>query len=165
MGIYDEAFVHLKAGNSASIEMGLSMIRAEVDARPSDMKALFEYAGAFDFLGREEEALPHYEKVLAAGISELPEDDRPRLFVQLGSTLRNLKRFDRSREVLLEGLDQFPASQALKAFLALTEYSDGEHAKALQRLFDIVLENRVDDSISEYARPLHWYAERIESYP
>jgi tetratricopeptide (TPR) repeat protein len=163
--VYETAFQLLKAGDPVSVDQGVALFRAEVEARPADMKALFEYAGAFDFLGKEAEALPHYEKVLQAGYEELPEDDQPRLFVQLGSTLRNLKQFVRSREVLLQGLQKFPDFQAIKAFLALTEYSSGDHAKAMQLLFEVTLENRPDPSISDYRRALGRYSEKISTFP
>ena len=125
------------------------------------MKALFEYAGGFDFLGREAEALPHYQKVYQAGYEKLPLDDQPRLFVQLGSTLRNLKYLPESRDVLRHGLRHFPQCQALKAFLALTEYSSGNHSTSLQLLFEVMLEKPADSSVAEYSRALRWYSENI----
>jgi tetratricopeptide (TPR) repeat protein len=106
--IYVEAFKLLKLGEKESVDRGFDLLRKEVEARPSDMKALFEYAGAFDFMGQEAQALPHYEKVLEVGYDSLPQEDQPRLFVQLGSTLRNLKRFSESRDALLKGLEHFP---------------------------------------------------------
>lgn len=88
----------------ASADRALAILQAETVSRPADANAWFELADALDFLGREAEALPHYEKALALGTENLPPDDRPRLFIQLGSTLRNLKRYEEAKEVLEEGV-------------------------------------------------------------
>jgi tetratricopeptide (TPR) repeat protein len=162
--ICESAYQLLKQGDPLSIEQGLSMLRREVKSRPSDARALFEYAGAFDFLGRESEAAPLYQRVLADGCERLPIEDQPRLFAQLGSTLRNLKRFDESREVLQQGIERFPEFQALRAFLSLTEFSAGQPEKSVQLLFGLVLQSP-DSSIRNYSRALGWYVEKISSYP
>lgn len=104
------AYRLIRTGDPASIAVGLNLLRYDVDARPHDVQALFDYAGAFDLLGREAEALSLYERVLA-GVDQLPLDDRPRLYVQLGSTLRNLGDMDRSRQVLIAGQQRFPDHQ------------------------------------------------------
>ncbi len=159
--VYATAFQLLKTNDPESIAKGFAMLRSEVESRPSDMKALFEYAGAFDFMGKEADALPHYEKILQRGYEKLPLDDQPRLFVQLGSTLRNLNQFSRSREILEQGLKYFPQYSALMAFLALTEYSLGNHAQSTQLLFEVLLENPTDSSITDYSRALRWYSKNI----
>ena len=156
--LYTRAFELLRSGEPASIEDALSMLRKEVDAHPEDMKALFEFAGAYDFLGREKDALPHYLKIFESGHASLPADDQPRLYVQLGSTLRNLNSLPESQSILQEGLKYFPKYKALRAFLALTEYSMGNHAQAIQALMQVTLEGTADPSLLDYSRALGWYA-------
>lgn len=164
--VYERAFQLIKQESDASsVEKGLSLLRAEAESRPNDAKAWFELAGAFDFLGREAEALPHYEKAMALGIDLLPVEDRPRLFVQLGSTLRNLKKYDQSKKVLQEGIDKFPGIAVLKTFLGLTEYSDGNYRKAAKLFLQGSLHGAEDRSLQDYGRALKNYSDQIDIFP
>lgn len=160
--VYETADQLLKTGDDASIVRALALLRAEVEARPDDSKARFEYAGAFDYLGREAEALPHYQAVLAAGPGRLPADDRPRLYLQLGSTLRNLRRFEESREVLTRGLAEHPDFLALRAFLALTEYSAGDPERSITLLLEALMEKPAQPSIERYSRALRYYTRQLK---
>lgn len=159
--LFARAFELLRSGEPASIKDALAMLRKEVDEHPEDMKALFEYAGAHDFLGREKDALPHYLKIFERGHGCLPVDDQPRLYVQLGSTLRNLSSLPESQSILQEGIKYFPKYKALRAFLALTEYSMGHHAQAIQLLSDVILEGTTDPSLMDYSRALGWYVGQL----
>lgn len=161
---YLSAFELLQKGDPESIARGLAWLREYSAARPTDLQARFEYAGAFDFLGREAEALPLYEDILSCGFKNLPPEDQPKIFVQLGSTLRNLHRFEESRAVLQDGLYHFPTSGALKAFLALTNYSAGRPDTALAAVFDLLLSTSPDPSIRAYARPLRRYSQNLTPY-
>lgn len=160
--VYEHAFQLLRLGDTTSIEKGLALLLAEVEAHPLDAKARFEYAGAFDFIGLEVEALKHYERVLEYGYERLPLEDQPRLFVQLGSTLRNLKQFSKARSTLSQGLKKFPSYTALKAFLALTEYSCGNHAESVKLLFETLLVNPTDTSLQRYGNALRRYSDRVD---
>ena len=161
--LYARAFELLRSGEPSSIKDALAMLRKEVEAHPEDMKALFEYAGAYDFLGREKDALPHYLKIFEQGHGCLPVDDQPRLYVQLGSTLRNLNSLPESQSILQEGMKYFPKYKALRAFLALTEYSMGNHTQAIQFLMEIALDGATDSSLIDYSRALGWYAGQLGS--
>ena len=155
--IYKEAGELLRRGDEPSVDRALALLKDLCAKRSDDAKAWFEYAGAFDFLGREAEALPHYERALALGLEALPIEDRPRLFIQYGSTLRNLKKYHRSREILREGIAKFPDVAALKAFLGLVEYSDGNHAEAARLFLSAGLPSAGDRSMSDYSRALRYY--------
>ena len=159
--LYARAFELLRSGEPASIDQALTMLRKEADANPDDFKALFEYAGAFDFLGREKDALPHYLKIFEQGHQRLPVDDQPRLYVQLGSTLRNLSSLPESKSILSEGIKYFPKYKALRVFLALTEHSLGNHAQAMQLMIEVTLEGTSDSSLVDYTRALGWYASKL----
>ena len=155
---YDEAFALLKdEKNPASVEEGLSLLKNIVAENPNDAKAWFEYAGGFDFLGREAEAKPLYEKALAFGIESLPAADRPRIFLQLGSTLRNLNEFAESKRVLQMGIHAYPDFAALKAFLGLTEHSLGNAKIAAKLFLEASLAKAGDDSMRDYERALRHY--------
>jgi tetratricopeptide (TPR) repeat protein len=159
---YAHAFALLKSGTDGDVRAGLAVFEALVRERPGDAKARFEYAGALDYLEREAEAVREYDAVYREGMTALAPDDRMRLHVQLGSTLRNLGQYDRSAEILSEGLRRFPGASALRAFLALTRYSSGDRRGALREALGVLLDPAADDSVAEYRRALAAYAEELE---
>ena len=163
--VYARADELLRLADPESETKALALLHEQVTVRPRDAKAWFELAGAYDFLGREADALPHYNHVVSLGIDELPEEDRPRLYVQLGSTLRNLKHFDNSRKILLKGVIQFPEVAAIRAFLALTEYSSGNFQGSSKLLFEALMSQSEDKSISDYRRALAHYIASIDTFP
>jgi GNAT superfamily N-acetyltransferase len=99
------------------------------------------------------------------GYESLPAEDQARLFVQMGSTLRNLKEFQEAKKVLREGIERFPATQALKAFLGLTQYSDGHYRKAAKLFLQASVPAEGDTSMRDYARALKSYFDVIDTYP
>lgn len=162
---YKEADRLLRLGDPDSVESAFSHLQRQTSESPNDPKSWFELAGAYDFLGREAEALPHYQKVLDLGINGLPVDDRPRIFVQMGSTLRNLKKYDQARKLFLDGIAMFPENAALKIFLGLVEYSDGAYRKAAKLFLQGNLMTPGDHSASDYQRALRSYSDQIDTFP
>jgi tetratricopeptide (TPR) repeat protein len=122
---------------------------------PSDRHALFAYAGALDFAGREAEAVPVYEQAFAAG---LDGDELRQGLVQYGSTLRNLERFGEAVQVLQQADDQFPGQASVKVFLALALTSAGRCHDAVQILVTLALDNVDRDELQHYQRALRYYA-------
>ena len=98
---------------------------------PRDRHALFAYASALDFAGREADAAPAYERAFAA---DLEGDDLRQGLVQYESTLRNLRRFDDAVTALRQADDQFPGQASVKAFLALALTSADRCHEAVQIL-------------------------------
>lgn len=111
----------------------LAAIEALVAERPSsDPNALFEAAGARDFVGREAEAEPLYREALAGG---LPEPWRGQAVIQLASTLRNLGHPAQAMALLNDMLRAHPAHElrdAARAFLALALLDLGRSADAVR---------------------------------
>lgn len=118
--------------------------------------------GAFDSGGREALAMAHYERVFALGLDALPSHRRPEIFVQAGSTLRNLGRFDDARAKFAEGIAQYPEYRALRIFAAMNETSAGDAAAAARHLYAFVLMPE-DGSIARFRRSLNWYIDEILS--
>src|ERR1700734_4095813 len=83
---------------------------------PGDAHALFEYAGALDFAGREAEAAPVYEQAFSAPPAG---DGLRRPLIQYGRTLRNLGRFDEAVQVMRRADEPFPGPDSIAAFVAL----------------------------------------------
>lgn len=147
----------LRSNDPHQIDLALEMYERFVRENPDDPIACFELGGAYDFLGREEVAIAHYERVLAMGVERLPNEEQPKLYLQMGSTLRNLGRLEESRDLFLRGLRIYPDFNALRAFLALTEYSMGHFQEAAKLWLDCLVEGSTDPSIQRYARSLRGY--------
>jgi tetratricopeptide (TPR) repeat protein len=133
-------------------------MRALVDERPSDdPAALFEWASALDFMGREDEAVPAYQAALAAG---LDGDRMPQAIVQLASSLRNVGRADEG-VALLRGLgDDTVAGAAVSAFLALCLRDAGRPDEALA-----VALRALAPTLPMYARAITAYAGELDDGP
>lgn len=111
-----------------------------------------ERAFAYDREGLEAEAIPHYERAIAAG---LDEEQLAKAMLGLGSSLRNVDRFDESVTVLEDAVDRFPDHHALPVFLAFSLWSAGRGNEALA-----LLARRLGDG-SGYERAIGEYAEDI----
>lgn len=150
------------------VEQGLQLERVEnyaaaidhfrqlVEDFPEDARAHFEYAGAFDSAGQEAEAVPHYYRALEMG---LPEDYRPRLFVQLGSSLRNIGQYEEAVHLLTRACEIYPDHVALHVFRALALESAGQAHEALSTLFDVVIEQVRTADMQRYARAIRYYVD------
>jgi len=81
----------------------ISHFRLLLDQYPDDPRVLYEYGGAFDSAGRENEAIPLYRQALAKGFSG---DYLPQLYLQLASSLRNVGQLDEAIAMLAEACQQ-----------------------------------------------------------
>ena len=111
-----------------------------------------ERAYAYDREGDEAEAIPHYERAIAAG---LDDEQLAKAMLGLGSSLRNVDRVDESVKVLEDAVDRFPDHQALPAFLAFSLWSAGRGNDALA-----LLARRLGHG-SGYERAIGEYADDI----
>ncbi|CAN5386687.1 hypothetical protein BH09CHL1_BH09CHL1_04850 [soil metagenome] len=142
-------------------DAGAIVFFADLAARyPDNALVIFAYAGAFDSAGQEANAVAPYRKARELG---LPEDELRRWYVQFGSTLRNVEAFEESIAVLTEGSERFPESVAIRCFLALSQFSGGDSARALRTVIETIVAEaatgRVD--IGQYGRALGWYAKDL----
>lgn len=147
--------------DDATVASALAMLSDDIRNSNGSAKSIFELAGAYDFLDEEETALKYYEQVHKLGVESLPIDDQPRLYVQMGSTLRNCFQFDASRELLIEGVTKFPEDKNILAFLALTNYTLGDERGSSKNFVRQV----VEDGATEYLRALKFYLENIDVFP
>jgi tetratricopeptide (TPR) repeat protein len=111
-----------------------------------------DQAFAYDRDGCEAEAIPHYERAIAAG---LPDELLAKAMLGLGSSLRNVDRTDESIRVLEEAVARFPDDRALAVFLAFSLWSAGRRAEAFG-----LLANRLGDG-SGYERAIGEYSAEI----
>lgn len=148
------------------ITVALQLLSDNVGQAANKAKAVFELAGAYDFLGKEEIALQYYEEITRLGIDQLPAHEQHQFYIQLGSTLRNCLRLKDSRRVLNEGIAMFQHVAALKAFLGLTEYTDGNYRDAAKYFgFALAANEEQDSSIGDYQRALNYYLANLDVIP
>ena len=111
-----------------------------------------EQAFGYDREGHEAEAIPHYERAIAAGLSG---EQLEKALLGLGSSLRNVNRLEESVAVLEDASRRFPDHQALLVFLALSLWSAGRRGEALA-----LLARRLGEG-SGYERAIREYADSI----
>lgn len=142
-------------------EEALAIVRDLLARFPEEPRAHFEYAGALDFQGREAEAVAPYRRAQALG---LDGDDLPRLYVQLGSTLRNVGEIEEAMRFLAEGRERYPEHAAIRAFLALALSSAGRWPEAVAEVLDLVTGSGAID-LDGYERALREYADLLRAGP
>ena len=126
---------------------------------PDNPRVIFEYGGAYDFAGYEAQAIPLYRKAMQLGLSG---DDLPRVYIQLGSSLRNIEQFEEAAQVLREGVQRFPQHKALRMFYALALYSAGRHWQAMVELNDMLLALLDNHALNGYTRALRFYTNDLK---
>ena len=134
----------------------LAAVDRVVEAHGVDeARAAFERAGARDFLGLEDEAIPLYREALDRGLAA-PE--RLQCLVQLGSSLRNVGDAEGAVHVLRSARAEAPAEGKdwVDAFLALALHSTGQTSQALA-----VALTALAPHLTLYGRAVRSYAEDL----
>lgn len=124
---------------------------------PDHPYVLYEVGGSYDTDGQEERAAGFYERALPG----LSGETRRKCLLQYGSTLRNLDRLDESLRIFETARTEFPESESLAVFQALTLHAAGHQAKALAALL-MVIADRVDTpEIARYAPAIRGNADHL----
>jgi tetratricopeptide (TPR) repeat protein len=134
----------------------IDYFRELLDQHPDSALIAFEMGGAYDFAGREAEAVPHYRRAIALG---LPEELIPRVMLQLGSTLRNLGEVTDAVTLLSDASQKYPNNRGLRVFLALALHSSGQSQRAIVTLLDTLLLD--PDELDGYARAIGEYTDLL----
>ena len=114
----------------------------------------YELGGEHDSAGREQEAIPHYERALALG---LPDELVPRCLLQLASSLRNAGRADDALATFDDAVARYPDDAALPLFRAFLLADLGREREALVSVLHLA-RTRIDaPEIRRYARSLEGY--------
>lgn len=118
----------------------------------------YELGGEHDSAGREEQAIPHYERALALG---LREDLVPGALLQLGSSLRNVGRNDEAVALFDDAVARFPDHAALRLFRAFALATAGRDREALVDVLELA-RTRIDaPEIDRYRRSLESYTRAL----
>lgn len=131
-------------------------------AFPTEGRVFFEYGGLYDYLGEEAQAIPLYRQALALGV---PENLLPRLYLQLGSSLRNVGSHAEAVQLLGEAVANHPEHHALRMFYALAlDSSERSHEAFLQTLY--LVQRLVDPMhFDGYARAIRQYSAELIQPP
>lgn len=136
----------------------LAIMQSLVERYPDDPRAHFQYAGALDSQGRAADAVEPYRRAQALGLSG---DDLPRLYVQLGSTLRNVGEAWEAAHFLEEGSARFPDHAGIRTFHALALVSAGRCPDAVVELLGLILANTAVIDLDGYDRALRQYTDEL----
>ena len=119
----------------------------------------YELGGEHDSAGRENEAIPHYERALELG---LPDELVPRCLLQLASSLRNAGRAQEALALFDDAVERDPDDAALRLFRAFQLADLGREREALIDVLDLA-RTRIDaPEIHRYARSLENYTRDLE---
>jgi tetratricopeptide (TPR) repeat protein len=122
-----------------------------LDRHPGDPVVLYEVGGAHDTAGEEQSALGYYEQALGAGLSG---DHRRRCLLQYGSTLRNLGRHAESIAALERARTEFPDSDSVRLFLALSLHAAGRSDAAVAELLELAADRLRSPEVVRYETAL-----------
>jgi len=79
----------------------------------------------------------------------------------LGSTYRTLGEYEKSKQVLLKGMDLFPDNKAVQVFYSLTLYNLKEHDRAMELLLTCLIDTSSDKEILSYKKALNFYSGKL----
>lgn len=119
-------------------------------------RAAVEEAFAHDRAGREDEAIPCYERALELG---LPDPLRQQALLGLGSSLRNVRRHGDAVKVLAGAVADYPHHGGLRFFLALARWSAGEEREAMRVMGGLALD---EADLRGYRRAAELYLSELD---
>jgi tetratricopeptide (TPR) repeat protein len=119
----------------ANMAPTIAYFEALLAEHPDHPVLVYEVAGAYDTAGEEATARQLYERALSLG---LDGDVLRRCLCQYGSTLRWLGEYDESLAVLDRARAEFPGSDAVRVFRALTLNDAGRGDEATGELLTVV---------------------------
>lgn len=135
----------------ADMEPTIARFEELLAQHPGHPVLVYEVAGAYDTAGREAEARARYEEALRLGLDGEP---LRRCLCQYGSTLRWLGQLDASLAVLDRARAEFPGSESVRVFRALTLQDLGRGDEALAELLTIVTDHAEVTDLGRYATGL-----------
>jgi tetratricopeptide (TPR) repeat protein len=132
----------------------LQMLFELLNSSPNDPVISYEIGGTFDDSERCDQAIPFYRKALENGLKE----ERAVCVLALGSSHRAIGQYQEAREVLEQGVRDFPSYHPMICFLALTYTNLGESELATRALIKLILDPKADfEEIRRYTPALEYY--------
>ena len=135
----------------ANMQPTIDYFRALLDAHPGSSTLLYEVGGAYDTSGQEEIARGYYERALEAGLNG---DTLRRCLLQYGSTLRNLGLHEESLATLKRARAEFPDSDSVRLFLALSLHATSRSDAAVAELLELAADKIATPEVLRYEAAL-----------
>lgn len=148
----------IKLRQDGKLEEASILLVELVKAKPEDAVINYQCAWCHDVMGKEKEAVAYYEKAIEIG---LPVDDLKEAYLGLGSTYRTIGEYEKSKKLLEKGVEKFD-DNAIRTFLAMTNYNLGNHAYAMEILLDLLAETSSDKSINEFKKAIKFYSDKLD---
>ena len=123
---------------------------------PGHPVLVYEVAGAYDTAGQEEKARELYERALDLGLAG---DTLRRCLCQYGSTLRWLGQYNTSLAALDRAKKQWPESDAVRVFRALTLNDAGRSDEAVAELMTVITAHAEVTDLGRWAEGLRGLAQ------
>jgi tetratricopeptide (TPR) repeat protein len=123
---------------------------------PGHPVLVYEVAGAYDTAGQEEKARELYERAMDLGLAG---DALRRCLCQYGSTLRWLGQYDKSLAALDRARKQWPHSDAVGVFRALTLNDAGRSDEAVAELMTVITAHAEVTDLGRWAEGLRGLAQ------
>jgi tetratricopeptide (TPR) repeat protein len=144
----------------ANMAPTIAYFEALLAEHPDHPVLVYEVAGAYDTAGEEATARQLYERALSLG---LDGDVLRRCLCQYGSTLRWLGEYDKSLAALDRARAEFPGSDAVRVFRALTLNDAGRGDEATGELLTVITAHPEVTDLGRWAEGLRglagWLAE------
>jgi tetratricopeptide (TPR) repeat protein len=134
----------------------IAYFEALLAQHPDHPVLVYEVAGAYDTAGEEKKARQLYERAMGLGLGG---DALRRCLCQYGSTLRWLGDYGKSLEVLDRARREFPASDAVRVFRALTLNEAGRNDEAAAELLAVITAHAEVTDLGRYADGLRGLAQ------
>ena len=148
--------VDLRKNNRA--DEAINILTELLKSHPEDPNVNYQMAWTCDFMGKESEAAPYYEKAIANGLTG---GDRQGAMLGLGSTYRCLAQYEKSLKVFNQAIIEFPEDRSFKVFRALTLYNLGQAEESVSALLVQLLDTTTDASIKAYEKALRFYSDKL----
>lgn len=136
----------------------LILLTELLKSNPEDPVINYQMAWTCDFMGKESEAVPFYEKAVATGLSG---EDRKGAMLGLGSTYRCLGEYQKSLKIFDQAIKEFAEDRSLKVFRALTNYNLGKSEDSVCELLIQLVDTTNDQSIKSYEKALRFYSNKL----
>lgn len=130
-----------------------------VEEYPENASLHYQCAWSFDLLGEEAKAAPYYEKAIQSGLGE---EELKGAYIGLGSTYRTLGEYEKSKDVLQEGMARYPENRAIQVFYAMTLYNMNEHHRSMELLLQCLADTTRDEELAKYKKALQFYSDKLD---
>jgi len=137
-------------------EIMLKMFQDAYNDFSGNAAYLFEYANVLDFLGKETEAIPLYQKAIKLGLTGKMKIQAE---IQLGSSL-SVKGEHESAIAILGRVYKETVDATSLEFLCIALFRSGQTNKALKQALNFILSGN-QGLLPEYSRALSQYVNEI----